>query len=74
MCSESKIGDENIEQIENRLCGFSTISLSFIMGDHRKGSYKRTSGFTINFLLKTSHIPFDLMLIVEGRFGLEKFL
>lgn len=44
---DNKIVDQNTEQIENRLCSFNTISLSFIMVDHRKESYKRT-GFTIN--------------------------
>lgn len=45
MCSkipfkDSKMRDQNIDQIENRWSGFSTISLSFILRDRRKGSYK----------------------------------
>ena len=67
---DSKIGDQNTEQMKSD-CDFSTISLSFIMCDRRKGSYKRTSGFTLSFLLKISLITCDLILFIQVHLGLE---
>lgn len=61
---KDKIGTQNIKQIENRQSSFKPISLSFIMGDLRKSHIKKTSGCTINFLVKTSLITRDLMLLV----------
>lgn len=45
MCSkipfnDYKIGAQHIEQIENRLCGFNIISLTFIMVIRGKGHLK----------------------------------
>ena len=39
-----------------------------------KEAYKKSSGSTINFLLKTSLITCDLKLLVYGHFALEKLL